>query len=158
MHALVAFNTGNPYNRVIRSVRRCDPRRAAAGLILTPSEGYHRWICWRNFVGLDHVGVVMKTNICSLTGVVRDRRCPPVTVTYVRLSNRRTNTAEIVAVQQVGVRILAEGKHQLRRRSTGHIDHRGADTTKIGVAVVETEPIGRRPVVSRLTAPNRSTL
>ena len=72
MQALVARDTGHPDDRVIGSISRCDPRRASAGLTHAPSEGYGGWICWRNFVGPDRASVVMKTDIRSLTGVVRD--------------------------------------------------------------------------------------
>ncbi len=62
---------------------------------------------------------------------------PLLVADYARLSHRCTDTAEIVAINQVGIPIFAKGKHQLRRRSTGHIDHRRADTAKIGVGVIE---------------------
>ena len=72
MQALVARDTGHPDDRVIGSISRCDPGRASASLTHAPSEGYGGWICWRNFVGPDRSGVVMKTNIRSLAGVVCD--------------------------------------------------------------------------------------
>ena len=72
MQTLVARNTGHPHDRVIGSVRRCDPRRAAAGLTHAPSEGYRGRICRCNFVGPDRVGLVVKPEICPLAGVVRD--------------------------------------------------------------------------------------
>ena len=72
MQPLVARNTGHPYDRVIGSISRCDPRRAAAGLTHAPSEGYGGRICRRNFIGPDRAGIVMKPDIRSLTGMVRD--------------------------------------------------------------------------------------
>ncbi len=55
----------------------------------------------------------MECKICSLAGVVRDSRRPSVSARDISLGNRRSDTAEIVAIDQVGIRILAEGKHQL---------------------------------------------
>ena len=72
MQPLVARDTGHPDDRVIGSISRGDPRGASAGLTHTPSEGYGGWICWRNFIRPDRAGVVMKANIRSLAGVVRD--------------------------------------------------------------------------------------
>ena len=72
MQALVTRDTGHPYDRVIGSVRRCYPGRATAGLAHAPSEGYAGWICWRNLVCSDRVGLVVKPEICPLAGVVRD--------------------------------------------------------------------------------------
>ena len=72
MQALVACNAGNPYNRVISSIRGCDPRRTSASLIHAPSEGYGGGICRSNFVGPDRVNIVMKSDVRSLTGVVRN--------------------------------------------------------------------------------------
>jgi hypothetical protein len=72
MQALVARDTGHPDDRVIGSISRCDPRGASAGLTHAPGEGYGGWICWRNFICPDRSGVVMKANIRSLAGVVRD--------------------------------------------------------------------------------------
>jgi len=78
VQALVACNTGYPHNRVIRSIRSCDPGRASAGLTHAPGESYGGWICWSNFVGSDRVGLVMKPEIRSLAGVVRDSGCSSV--------------------------------------------------------------------------------
>src|SRR5207237_364196 len=75
-----------------------------------------------------------------------------------RLVNRSVDTAEVVAINQVSVPILAEGKDKLRRRSSIHIDNRRADAAQVGIRAVEREPVVRRPVVGRLTRPRRSTL
>ena len=71
MQALVACNTGHPDNKIGRPISR-NPGRAAAGLTHAPSESYGGWICRSNFVGPDRVGLVMKREISSLAGVVRD--------------------------------------------------------------------------------------
>jgi len=78
VQALVACNTSHPDDKVARSICRCDPGGAATGLILAPTEHERRRIRRRNFVGLDRAGVVMKSNVRSLTGVVRDSRRPAV--------------------------------------------------------------------------------
>jgi len=60
-----------PDNRVIGSIRGCNPWRSAAGLIHAPSEGYRGRICRSNFVSPDLAEVVMKSDIRPLSGVVR---------------------------------------------------------------------------------------
>jgi len=88
MQALVARDTGHPDDRVIGSISRCDPRGASAGLTHAPREGYGGRICWGNLVGPDEVGLVMKREICSLAGVVRDSRRPSVSSGDISLSHR----------------------------------------------------------------------
>src|SRR5437879_13719791 len=100
----------------------------------------------------------MKTKICSLASVVSDSRCPSVNPSHVPLGHGTIDTAEVIPVNQVRIAIFAESKHKLRRVRAGHIDHRGADTDKTSVAVVEREPVGTRPVVGRLTGPSRPSL
>ncbi len=53
MDALVTLHTGYPHNRVIRSIRGCDPGRASSDLSLAPSKHYRGRTCRSNFVGLD---------------------------------------------------------------------------------------------------------
>lgn len=72
MDALVTLHTGHPYDEVICSIRSGDPRGAAAGLILLPGK-HDRWrICRRDLVGFQLVIFVVKTNVRSLAGVVRN--------------------------------------------------------------------------------------
>ena len=113
MDTLVALDASHPYNRVVRSISRRYPGRAATGLIHAPRERYGRRSCRGNFVCPNGVGLVMECKICSLAGVVRDSRRPSVSARDIELGHRRSDTAEIVAIDQVGIRILAEGKHQL---------------------------------------------
>src|SRR4030095_10626032 len=61
----------------------------------------------------------------------------------------RRDTAEIIAVKQVGHAILTQGEHQLRRRRSGYIHKRGADATKISVTLIEREPIRRSPKIAK---------
>ena len=68
------------------------------------------------------------------------------------------DTTQIVAIKQVSIAILAQSQHQLRRIRTGHVDEHRTDAAKVGVAVVEIEPISRRPVVGWLTTPERAGL
>lgn len=70
MQALVATRGCVPDNRVVCSVRCGDPGRAAAILILTPGEHDRRRICGGNFVCPDRAGVIVKSEICSLAGVI----------------------------------------------------------------------------------------
>src|SRR6266513_4734153 len=100
----------------------------------------------------------MKTKIYSLAGVISDSRCASVDASHVRLGRRRSNTAKIVAINQISIVILSEGKHKLRRRSSRHIDQRSTNTAQIGVATVKRLPISRRPIVSGLTAKDRPGL
>ena len=100
----------------------------------------------------------MKTKIGSLACVISDSRCSSVDTSHVGLGHRSSDTAEIVAVDQISISIFAQGKHKLGRRSSGHINHRSADTAEIGVPLIETEPIGRRPIVRGHTAPDWSVL
>ena len=72
MQALVACNTSHPDDKVARSICRCDPGGAATGLILAPSERDLRRTCRGNFVGPDRASIVMKSDVGSLAGVVRD--------------------------------------------------------------------------------------
>ena len=75
MQALVPLRPGAAYpdDRVIDSIDRCDPGRAAAGLSLAPGKYNHGRICWGNSVGPDRVRFIMKSKIRRLPGMVRDR-------------------------------------------------------------------------------------
>src|SRR6266480_2720695 len=91
----------------------CRPGRASAILRLAPGAHDCGWICSGNFVGPDRAGLVMKSKIRSLAGVVCDSRRPSVSSRDISLGYRCSDTAEIVAINQVGIRIFAESKHQL---------------------------------------------
>ena len=91
----------------------------------------------------------MKRDIRSLTGVVRDCRRPSVSSRDVSLGHWHADAAEIVAINQIGIRIFAKSKHQLRRSSSRHIDHRSANTTEIRVAPIKREPISRPPKIAK---------
>ncbi len=147
-----------PDDHVIRPISCCHPGRASSVLTLAPGKHDRWWICCSDSVGPDGTGIVVKANIRSLTGAVSDSRCPSVDPADIRHGYRRDDTAEIVAVEQIGIAIFAQGKHKLRRRSSGHVNHRGADAAKIGVAVVETEPISRRPIIGGHAGPGRPGL
>ncbi|PYJ62256.1 MAG: hypothetical protein DME74_06475 [Verrucomicrobia bacterium] len=79
----------------------------------------------------------MKTKICSLACVISDSRCPSVNSSHVRLGHRGSDTAEIVAVDQISIAIFTQGKHKLGRCSSRHIDNGRTDTAQIGVAIIE---------------------
>ena len=113
MQPLVACDTRYPHNRVIRSIRRCDPRRASTGLILAPGERDRGRTCGRNFVSPDLAEVVMKSDIRPLSGVVRHSRDSSVDSTDIGLGHRRSDAAQIVTINQVGIPVLAKRKHQL---------------------------------------------
>ena len=147
-----------PDNHVVGAVSRRNPRRTSTGLTLAPGKHDCGGICRSNLVGPDRAGIVMKTKICSLAGVVSDSGYASVSSSHIRLVRGTGNTAEIVAVEQISIAIFAQREHKLRRCSSRHVNHRGADAAKIGIAVVETEPIARRPVVGGLARPCRSRL
>src|SRR5262249_56673726 len=71
---------------------------------------------------------------------------------------RRSDTTKVVTVKQVGVPIFAKGKHELGRRSSRHINACGVTAAKIGVAIIEREPVYRRPVIGRLAGKGRAGL
>jgi len=157
---LIATTRGGsvPHNHIVCAVGRRDQGRAAPVLILAPAKRDRRRICRSNLISPDRAGVVMKTNIRSQAGMVSDSRYPSVSSSHVRLVRGPGNTAEIIAVEQVSIAIFAQSEHKLRRCSSRHIDDRRADASEIGIAVIETEPIRRRPVIGRLTRPCRSRL
>jgi len=72
MHALITLHASYPDDRVIGSISRCNPRRAAASLIHAPCEGYGRRIRRGNLVSPHGVGLIVKRKICSLACVVRN--------------------------------------------------------------------------------------
>jgi hypothetical protein len=73
---VVTFCTYYPYNRVIRSVGRCDPWGALAALTNLPSKDYGWGICRSNLVGLN-LAAGAKNKIGSLRGRVGGRRLTP---------------------------------------------------------------------------------
>ena len=88
VQALVTLHAGHPYNHVISSISGCDPGRTPTGLTHAPREGYGGRVCWGNLVGPDEVGLVMKREICSLVGVVRDSRRTSVSARDISLRHR----------------------------------------------------------------------
>lgn len=160
MQALIATARRGrvPHNHIVRAVRRRNPRGASAVLTHAPAKRDCRRICRSNLVGPDRAGVIMKTKICSLAGVVSDSGYASVSSSYIRLVRGTGNTAEIVAVEQISIAIFAQREHKLRRCSPGYIDDSCANAAQIGVSVIKIEPIARRPVVGRLTRPCRSRL
>ena len=149
MQALVARDAGYPDDKIICSISGCDPRGTPSALTLAPSEHDRGRICCSNFIGPDGTGIVVKANVRPLTCVIRNSRCSSVNATHIRLVHGPVDAAEIVAINQVSIRIFTKSKHKLRRRSSRHIDHRRADAAQIGIRVIEREPVGRRPIVSR---------
>jgi hypothetical protein len=68
------------------------------------------------------------------------------------------DTTKIVPIKQISIAIFSYREHQLRRIRTGHVDEHRAHTAEISIAIIEREPIGRRPVIAGHTAPERSGL
>jgi hypothetical protein len=68
------------------------------------------------------------------------------------------DTTQIVAIKQVSIAILSCREYELRRICSRHVDKHRAHTAEISIAIIEREPIGRRPVVGWLTTPERSGL
>ena len=87
MQALIATARGGrvPHDHIVRAVRRRNPRGASAVLIHAPAKRDRRRICWSNLIGPDRAGIVMKTKICSLAGVVSYSGYTSVSSSYVRL-------------------------------------------------------------------------
>src|SRR4029077_7269870 len=54
--------------------------------------------------------------------------------------------------------ILTQGKHELRRRGSGHIDNSRTHPTQISVTVIEREAVGGGAGVGRMTGPERPGL
>src|SRR5580765_808481 len=97
----------------------------------------------------------MKNKIRSLVGVVCGSRLTPDSAWKIRGSYWSSNTTEVIALKQIGVAIFAQRKHQLGRGRSRHINKGSAASAQIGIAIIELEPIGRGPVVGRLSAPDR---
>jgi hypothetical protein len=55
----------------------------------------------------------------------------------VRRGHGRPDTAEVIAVKQIGVAIFAQREHQLQRGGTGDIDEYRAAPAEINIAVIE---------------------
>jgi len=106
MQAPVTYNTGHPHNHVIRTITRRDPWRTAAVLTHGPSVNNRRRTCGGNFACSDRAGIVMKTNIGSLAGMVSNSRCASVNSSYICLSYRGSDASQIVAVDQIGIAIF----------------------------------------------------
>ena len=90
MQTLVATSRRSwvPNNRVVRSIRRCDPGRPPAVLTLAPGKHDRRWICRGNLVGPDRAGVVVKRKICSQICMIGDSRRPSVSARDISLGHR----------------------------------------------------------------------
>jgi hypothetical protein len=107
MQSTVSLGANNPYDRVIGTIGRCDPRRALAALTCVPS-GDDGWrICRSNLVGLNLRASSAKNKICSLGGRVGGRRLASDYTINVELDHRRGDSPKVVAVNQIGITILA---------------------------------------------------
>jgi hypothetical protein len=73
MQALVATGGCVPENCVARSISRRDPGRAATVLILAPGKHDRGRICGGNFISPDRTGVIVKSKIRSLAGMISHR-------------------------------------------------------------------------------------
>lgn len=78
--------------------------------------------------------------------------------TNTQLGDRGRDATEIVSINQISVAIFSCREHQLGGICSRHVNEHGADTTKICVAVIESEPISRRPIICGHTAPEWSSL
>ena len=99
MQSLVTRDTGHPNNKIVDSISRCDPGRAATALTLAPGEHDRRRICCSNFVGPDGTGVVVKANVRSLACVISHSRRSSVDPAHIRLVRRARDATEIVAIK-----------------------------------------------------------
>ena len=78
--------------------------------------------------------------------------------TNTQLGDRRRDATKIVPINQISVAIFSYREHQLGRICSRHVDEHRADTAQVRIAVIEIEPICRRPIVGRLTGASRAGL
>ena len=76
----------------------------------------------------------------------------------IRLGDRRRDATKIVPIKQISIAIFSYREHELRRICSRHVDEHSANPAQVRVALIEIEPICRRPVVGRLTAPESGRL
>jgi hypothetical protein len=78
VQSMVPLGSDHPYDRVISPISGCNPRRALAALVRSPSGHYVRRTCRSNLVGLDLASSISaKNKICSLRRGVGGRRLSP---------------------------------------------------------------------------------
>ena len=149
MQLTIALHVGYPNNRIVSPVSRRRPRRPSPALTHVPGESNGWRTCLINYIRAKFAALTgMKSKVRSFTSSISGRRrTSKCGIGNVHRSNRRTDTAEIVAVKQIGVPIFAQREHQLGRVCARHVDDCGTASAKVGVAVVQRLPIGRRPKI-----------
>ena len=109
MQALIATARGGrvPHDHIVCAVRRRNPRGTSAVLSHAPPKGDRRRSCGSNLVRPDRPGVIVKTKICSLAGVVSDSGYASVSSSHIGLVRGTRNTSETVSVEQISIAIFA---------------------------------------------------
>src|SRR5437763_5939786 len=158
-HALVTVSrVCCPHDRVIYAIGRGDPGGALTVLAYVPRRNYRGRVCGSNSVSGNSTAGSAKDKICALARAIRGSRLSSNRSSHLRRRNRRSNAAEIVSVKQIRFAIFAQCKHQLRRRRAVESDHHRTTAAKVGISVIEMQPIRGRPVIDRGSAEDRPGL
>ena len=147
-----------PHDRVICAIGGGDPGRTLTVLAHVPRRNYRRRVCGSNSVSGNSAAGSAKNKICALPRAIGGSRLSSNRSSHLRRRNRRSNAAEIASVKQIRLAVFAQCKHQLRRRRAIDSDHHRTTAAKVGVSVVELQPIRGRPVVGRVSAEDRPGL
>ena len=68
------------------------------------------------------------------------------------------DATEVVPIKQIGVAIFPQCNHEMGGCRARHVYQQWTAATQICVAIIELEPIGRRPVITRIAAKDRTRL
>jgi hypothetical protein len=114
VQSMVPLGSDHPYDRVIGTIGRSNPRRAVAVLAHVPREYYCRRICRSNLIGLNLTAVFRaKNKICPLCSRVGRRRLAFEGSINACRRDWRSDTTQVVTVNQIRIAILAQGEHQV---------------------------------------------
>jgi hypothetical protein len=114
VQATIVLHAGYPDNRVVHAVGRSDPGRASAAVVDVPGKSDGRRSVRVNYIGAKFAALSMKSEMGSFTSLVSSRRRTSERGTgNVHLSNRWTDTTQVVSIKQIRVAIFAQGEHEL---------------------------------------------
>ncbi len=122
------------------------------------TRNYRGRVCGSNSVSGNSAGGSAKNKICALARAIRGSRLSSNRSSHLRRRNRRSNAAEIASVKQIRFAVFAQCKHQLRRRRAIDSDQHRTTAAKVGISVIELQPIRGRPVIGRVSAKDRPGL
>src|SRR5438094_2352905 len=111
----IALHVGYPNSHIVSPVSRRHPGGASPALTDVPGESDGRWTCHVNYIRPKFAALPgMKSKVCSFNGLVSSRRRTSKRgIGYVHRSYRRTDTSQVVSIQQIGIAIFAQSEHQL---------------------------------------------